>query len=305
MLHDYQSEKFLMPFKPRDREIVMKRAFFLMIALDCGISNAATPSAPSQSWLTEEDIMEVQKLGTPHHSKQPSPEALAQLQWQADQYQRSLRETASTQDGQKHRGAWVAPVPEQTVVPTAPAKPPRAKDSLKTHKRQRSNSEPADQTPMSPPAFEHFTTEVTDASLLIALKALEEMETNAHQLFQLAKQALQEGQQRHKELLATEIQTELPKRTGVARVLNLVQSPRKRLEHHLDEQTKQHAQLQADSGRALNILIATVLNAKTILGDLQSKVETKSGKTAARQEEIRQRANSTSGSPRPSMVKRT
>lgn len=268
-----------------------------MIVLHC-TENYAAASAP---WLTEEDIIEVQKLGTPHHSKQPSPEALAQLQWQADQYQRSLRETASTQDGQKHRGAWVAPVPEQTIVPTAPDKPTRQKHQ--THKRQRSNSEPADQTPMSPPAFEHFTTEVTDASLLIALKALEEMETNAHQLFQLTKQALQEGQQRHKELLATEIQTELPKRTGVARVLNLVQSPRKRLEHHLDEQTKQHAQLQADSGRALNILIATVLNAKTILGDLQSKVETKSGKTAARQEEIRQRANSTSGSPRLSTAR--
>ena len=300
MLHHYHSEKFLMPFKSRDRGIVMKRAFFLMILLYCS-QNYAAASAP---WLTEEDIMEVQQLGTSHPSNQPSPEALAQLQWQADQYQRSLRQTASTQDGQRHRGAWVAPVAEQTVVPTAPAKPPRQKHQ--THKRQRSNSEPTDLVnPMSPPPFEHFTTEVTDASLLVALKALEEMEKNAHQLFQLAKQALQEGQQRHKELLATEIQTELPKRTGVAKVLNLVQSQRKRLEQHLDGQTKQHAQLQANSGRALNILIATVLNAKTVLEDLQSKVESKSERTAARQEQLRQRAHSTSGSPRLSMVKRT
>lgn len=265
-----------------------------MILLHC-TQNYAAASAPT--WPpTQQDINEVNAM--------PSPEELTQLQWQAAQYQRSLRQTAAAQDGQKHRGAWVAPVPEQTVVPTAPAKPPRQKHQ--THKRERSISEPTDLVnPMSPPPFEHFTTEVTDASLLIALKALEDMEKNAQQLFQLAKQALQEGQQRHKELLATEIQTELPKRTGVARVLNLVQSQRRRLEHHLDEQTKQHAQLQADSGRALNILIATVLNAKTVLGDLQSKVESKSGKTAAKQEQLRQRANSTSGSPRLSTVKRT
>lgn len=291
MLHHYQSEKFLMPFKPRDREIVMKRAFFLMIVLH-STENYAAASAPA--WPpTQKEIDEVNAI--------PSPEALAQLRWQAEQYQQSLRQAAAAQDGQKHRGAWTAPVPEQTIVPTAPDKPPRQKHQ--THKRHRSNSEPVDQNPMSPPPFEHFTTEVTDASLLIALKALDEMEKNALKLFQDAKQALQEGQQRHKDLLATEIDTALPKRTGVQRVFNIVQSERKRLEHHLDKQTKRHAQLQADSGQALNILIATVLNAKTVLEDLQDKVSVKSEKTAAKQEQIRQRANSTSGSPRLSTAK--
>jgi hypothetical protein len=272
----------------------MKRAFFLIILLHC-TENYAAASAPA--WPpTQKEIDEV-------NAAIPSPEELTQLQWQASQYQRMLQQNAATQDEQKHRGAWTASVPTQVVAAAAPIKPPRKKDSLKTHKRQRSNSEPVDQTPMSPPPFEHFTTEVTDASLLIALKALDDMEKNALKLFQDAKQALQEGQQRHKDLLATEINTALPKRTGVQKVFNIVQSERKRLEHHLDKQTKRHAQLQADSGQALNILIATVLNAKTMLEDLQDKVSVKSEKTAAKQEQIRQRANSTSGSPRLSTAK--
>jgi hypothetical protein len=282
----------------------MKRAFFLIILLHYGISNAAQPSAPSASWLTEADIMEVQSLGNIPAAK-PSDEELAQLRWQAERYQESLRNTAAMQEGQKHRGAWTAPVPDPAVSAcAAPAKPPRQKDL--THKRNRSNSEPAQGLPMSPPPFAHFTTEVTDASLLVALKALEDMEKNAAKLFQEAKEALQKGQERHKELLATEIDTQLPKRTGVKKALNLLQSERKRLEHHLDKQTKQHAQLQANSGQALNILISTVLNARTVLADLQEKVSVKSEKTAVKQEELRQRANSTSGSPRLSTgTKRT
>jgi hypothetical protein len=276
----------------------MKRAFFLMILLYCS-QNYAAASAP---WPTKEDIMEVQQLGTPHPSKQPSPEVLAQLQWQAEQYQRSLRQTASTQDGQRHRGAWVAPVAEQTVVPTAPAKTPRQKHQ--THKRQRSNSEPTELVnPMSPPPFEHFTPEVNDGTLKLALQALQNMEGNATSLFQKAKDKLLEAQKNHKLLLENTIDPKLPEPKGIGKVFAFVQKKERRLKNHLDKQTAEHTKLQGEATEALNILVAAILNAENVLIELGKQVENKSEKTAARQEELRQRANSTSGSPRLSTAR--
>ncbi|NBO99520.1 MAG: hypothetical protein EBU90_05235 [Proteobacteria bacterium] len=282
----------------------MKRAFFLIILLHYGISNAAQPSAPSASWLTEADIMEVQSLGNIPAAK-PSAEELAQLRWQAERYQESLRNTAAMQEGQKHRGAWTAPVPDPAAACAAPAKPPRQKGL--THKRNRSNSEPTDVvSPMSPPPFAHFTTGVDDATLKLALQALQHMEENANSLFQGAKEELLEAQRNHKQLLENPIDPTLPEPTGLGKVLALVQKRETRLKNHLNRQTAEHTKLQGEATQALNILVAAILNAENVLKELGKRVEHKSGKTAARQEELRQRANSTSGSPRLSTgTKRT
>jgi len=283
----------------------MKRAFFLIILLHCTENYAAAASAPA--WPpTQKEIDEVNAT--------LSPEELAQLQWQADQYQRSLRQTASTQDGQRHRGAWVAPVAEQTVVPTAPAKPPRQKHQ--THKRQRSNSEPVDQTQMSPtndssedtpppPHYQVIRTETRDESLALALATLIKMKAKSQKLFEDAEKALKAVEPTHQDLMTTEINPELPKRTGFAKVLNLIDPEKKRKVRYLNQQTSQSTRRGEKAKFALNIFIGSILSADEVLQDLQNEVELAFEQTTEKQEQLRQRAHSTSGSPRLSMVKRT
>lgn len=167
---------------------------------------------------------------------------------------------------------------------------------IKAHRRQRSLSNPEDLVATAP-NYSHLDAIVSDANIALANTALDAMEKNAQTLFNHAKQVLKAAADRHKELTQQEINSDLPERKGIEKVKKLWESDRKRLEKHLSKQTSEHAKTTEKSSQALNILIATIIDAKNTLDKLSEKVDHKAEKSKQKHDELFERKNSVSHSP--------